>query len=269
MGKPAAIAGVAIAIVSGPTRAQSSPELSQAVPKPVDVVKGGYQMTKKREENLEALEGDPDELRSSGEPDAHLHYQFVDPSSVEEHSESIHLSDSPAAESEGAAGGTAEPQLLRPRAPIPAATEPRLVPRMPRMPEVAPVTPRKLGALPVGPPKRSVVPVPVRPLAPKPEVASAAVPLVAPKTEVASPLVRMVAPKTKAASPPEPTPELRAASVPEPDQAPAPESASEIAIPLIEAPEPKPNPDPASKRTYRPWLADAAESEPVEQEPER
>jgi hypothetical protein len=334
LGQPAAYAGIAIMIVSGPMRAPSSAS-GPAVPKPSDPVKASAQTLKKREENLEALEGDPDELRSSGEPDAYLPYQFVDPSSVEENPESVHLPDYTAPESEGAhiddqdgkqaahdglstpagdteattaspsaedtaadgpqatadpgersaesrgestgehrgeaeelhsvehtgealrerwrerevqrarwrapdaeAVGAAEPQPELPRAPIaasPVATEPRLAPRMPRKPDVAPAAPRKLGVMPGGPPKRSVVPVPVRLLAPKPEVASTAVPLVVPKTEVVSAKAPLVAPKAEAASRPESAPE----------------------------------PDPAPKRAYRPWLADAAESGPIEQEPER
>jgi hypothetical protein len=314
LGKPAAIAGVAIAILGGPTHERFAPRLDLAARVPFDVVKGSAQLAKKKEENLEALDGDPDGLRSSGEPLVGHRVHFVDPSSVEDNSENWkHIPDYSVPESEAVqaaeddpqatadpekrsaesrgestgehrveaqelnrvaqtgealrerwpegeaqrerwqapvadAGGAAEPQPERPRAPIatpPAAAERRLAPRMPRMPEVAPVAPSKLGAMPAGPLKRGVVPVPVRLLAPKPEVASAVVALVAPKVWVASPSVSLVVPKPEGASP----------SVP-------------LVAPNTEAASP-PEPDPAPERVYRPWLADAAESEPVEQEPER
>jgi hypothetical protein len=318
LGKPAAIAGVAIAIASGPTRAPSS-ALEPAPPKPVDTVKSGAQLVRKREENLEVLEGDPDDLRSSGEPDVYLPYQFVGPSSVEENRESIQVPDYLAPESEGAqaedqdgkqaaddglstpAGdteattaypsvedtaedgpqATADPgqrsaeshgestgehhveaeeldrvaetgealrerwrerevQRERWRAPVAepgGAAEPQ--PERRRAPiatppaaterRLAPRMPRMPDVAPVAPRKLGVMPVGP----PKRSVAPVPVPvrLLAPKPEVASAAVPLVAPKTEAASAPEP--------------------------------------DPAPKRVYRPWLADAAESEPVEQEPER
>jgi hypothetical protein len=55
---------------------------------------------------------------------------------------------------------------------------------------------------------------------------------------------------------------------PEPDQAPEP-AAAEAGIPPIRTPESEPNSDAAPKRAFRPWLVDAADSKPVDQEPER
>ena len=104
LGKPAAIAGVAIAIFSGPIQAQL-PVVEGALtpPKPFDLIKAGAQIMKTREENLDALKGDPDELTSSGAPILDLRNQIVQPWDIDDDSQDwLQIPDFGVLEAEGA-----------------------------------------------------------------------------------------------------------------------------------------------------------------------
>jgi hypothetical protein len=88
LGKPAAIAGVALAIFSGPIQDQF-PAIAGPIdpPSPFDLVKAGAQIMKEREAIRKAIEGDQDELKSSGARILDLRNQIVQPWSIDDESQ--------------------------------------------------------------------------------------------------------------------------------------------------------------------------------------
>jgi hypothetical protein len=88
LGKPAAIAGVALAIFSGPIQDQF-PAIEGPIdpPSPFDLVKAGAQIMKEREAIRKAIEGDQDELKSSGARILDLRNQIVQPWSIDDESQ--------------------------------------------------------------------------------------------------------------------------------------------------------------------------------------